>query len=66
MKWTLLRWVQLTMTGYGLIQLLERYATEKVTPLCQSTPWRKDQAITAGRIRKELERYFRQIMVRDW
>ena len=63
---TLHRWVQLTMTGYGLIQLLDIFAKENIEPLCQSMPWRKAEPITAGRIRYELAANFRQVMVRTW
>jgi len=63
---TLHRWVQLTMTGYGLIQLLSCYATSGVEPLYQCAPWRRNSPITAGTIRTELRQHFRHVAVRQW
>ena len=63
---TLHRWVQITMTGYGLIQLLTCYALPSIQPICQSMPWRRKSSITAGRTRYELVRYFKHVAVRGW
>ena len=63
---TLHRWVHLTMSGYGLIQLLDIYSDKNSHELCQSTPWRKGKPITTGRIRNELATNLRQVMVRAW
>lgn len=63
---TLHRWVQLTMTGYGLIQLLAYLNTQMVQDLCQHSPWRKECPITAGQIRKGLLMNLRHVHVRAW
>jgi hypothetical protein len=63
---TLHRWVQLTMTGYGLIQLLACYAPSSAESLCQATPWRRHSPVTAGTIRIELVHHFRHVAVRRW
>jgi hypothetical protein len=63
---TLHRWVQLTMTGYGLIQLLSCYAPSSAESLCLSMPWRRNSPLTAGTIRIELTRHFRHVAVRQW
>ena len=63
---TLHRWVQLTMTGYGLIQLLASYAPSNAQSLSQSMPWRRNLPLTAGTLRVELTRHFRHVAVRRW
>jgi len=63
---TLHRWVHLTMAGYGLVQLLGYLNNEKVEALCQHSPWRRDNPVTAGQIRKGLVMNFRHVKVRDW
>ncbi len=63
---TLHRWVQLTMVGYGLVQLLSCLDSEAVKDLCRHSPWRRDNPITAGQIRKGLVRLFRHVSVRRW
>ena len=63
---TLHRWVQLTMTGYGLVQLLGYLNTEAVQKLCEHSPWRKDNPTTAGQIRKGLLMNVRHVDVRAW
>ncbi|MCU7806204.1 MAG: transposase [Candidatus Thiodiazotropha sp. (ex Lucinoma borealis)] len=63
---TLHRWVQITMTGYGLVQLLGYLNTSTVQALCQHSPWRRDNPITAGQIRKGLLMNFRHVNVRTW
>jgi len=63
---TLHRWVQITMTGYGLVQLLGYLNTSTVQALCQHSPWRRENPITAGQIRKGLLMNFRHVNVRTW
>ena len=63
---TLHRWIQLTMTGYGLIQLLAYLNTQAVQDLCQHSPWRVDSPTTAGQIRKGLLMNLRHVNVRVW
>ncbi|MFU8837253.1 MAG: transposase [Thiohalomonadaceae bacterium] len=58
---TLQRWVQLTMLGYGLLQLLSCLDSPIVADLCRHSPWRKHALITAGQIRKGLVRIFRHV-----
>ena len=63
---TLHRWVHITMVGYGLVQLLSYLNTSAVQALCQHSPWRKDNPVTAGQIRKGLLMIFRHVDVRAW
>ena len=63
---TLHRWVQITMVGYGLIQLLSCLNSEVVEELCRHSPWRRGNPITAGQIRQGLVRLFRHVSVRGW
>lgn len=63
---TLHRWVHITMAGYGLIQLLAYLNTTTVQQLCLHSPWRKDNPVTAGQIRKGLWMYFFNVRVRAW
>ena len=63
---TLHRWVHITMAGYGLSQLLAYLNTVAVGQLCQHSPWRRDNPVTAGQIRKGLLMNFRHVNVRNW
>ena len=63
---TLHRWVHITMVGYGLIQLLAYENTKTVQQLCHHSPWRRDNPVTAGQIRKGLQLNFRHVNVRAW
>ncbi|MCP3666480.1 MAG: hypothetical protein GY696_28940 [Gammaproteobacteria bacterium] len=63
---TLHRWVHLTMVGYGLVQLLGLLNDNCVQQLCCHSPWRRDNPITAGQIRKGLVTIFRHVAVREW
>ena len=63
---TLHRWVQITMVGYGLVQLLTCLEDPAVEELCRHSPWRRHQPITAGQIRKGLVILFRHVAVRQW
>ena len=62
---TLHRWVHLTLTGYGLIQLLGYLDDQAVRQLCCHSPWRKDNPTTAGQIRKGLLLIFHHVPVRQ-
>lgn len=63
---TLHRWVHITMTGYGLVQLLSCLNSHAVDELCQHSPWRKQNPKTAGQIRKGLAGILRHVAVRQW
>ena len=63
---TLHRWVHITMASYGVIQLLAYLNTSTVEQLCQHSPWRRDNPVTAGQIRKGLLINFRHVNVRTW
>ena len=63
---TLHRWVQITMVGYGLVQLLSCIDSVAVDELCQHSPWRKGNPRTAGHIRKGLVYILRHVAVRAW
>ena len=60
------RWVHLTMVGYGLVQLLAYTKTTAVEQLCQHSPWRRNNPVTAGQIRKGLQMIFSHVNVRVW
>jgi hypothetical protein len=60
------RWVQIVALAYALPQLLALLPKEQLTGLCQWTPWRPMQPITAGRIRLGLHRILWQVSIRDW
>ncbi|WP_419610821.1 hypothetical protein, partial [Thiolapillus sp.] len=57
--------VHLTLTGYGLIQLLGYLDDQAVRQLCCHSPWRKDNPTTAGQIRKGLLLIFHHVPVRQ-
>lgn len=63
---TLHRWVHITMTGYGLVQLLSCLNNQTVDTLCQHSPWRKNNPKTAGQIRKGLANILRHVAIRPW
>ncbi|WP_425356687.1 IS701 family transposase [methane-oxidizing endosymbiont of Gigantopelta aegis] len=63
---TLHRWVHLTQVGYGLLQLLRLLDSEQVAQLCRYSPWRKDNPVTAGQIRRGVVMIFRHVPVRQW
>lgn len=60
------RWVHITMVGYGLVQLLSCLNSEAVEELCCHSPWRRNNPVTAGQIRKGLVTIFRHVAVRQW
>jgi DDE superfamily endonuclease len=60
------RWVQMVTLAYALPQLLALLPKEQLEGLCQWTPWRTTQPITAGRIRLGLHRILWQVSIRDW
>lgn len=63
---TLHRWVHITMFGYGLVQLLSCIESMAVTDLCRHSPWRKNNPITAGQIRKGLVVVLGHVAIRGW
>ena len=63
---TLHRWVQITLVGYGLVQLLSCLDSPAVEELCRHSPWRKGNPQTAGQIRKGLVCILRHVAVRQW
>jgi len=65
---TLHRWIldTVTMTGYGLVQLLGCLNSQTVDALCQHSPWRKNNPKTAGQIRKGLAKNLRHAAIRPW
>ncbi len=60
------RWVHITMAGYGLLQLLSCIQSPEVSALCCHSPWRTENPITAGQIRKGLARILMHVDVRSW
>ena len=63
---TLHRWTHITMVSYGLIQLLSCLERHKTQELCCHSPWRRDNPVTAGQIRKGLVRILMHVRIRDW
>jgi len=63
---TLHRWVQITLVGYGLVQMLSCLNSQTVEDLCRHSPWRTQTPKTAGQIRKGLVYLFRHVAVRQW
>jgi hypothetical protein len=63
---TLHRWVHITMVAYGLVQLLSCLNSDAVSELCCHSPWRRNNPVTAGQIRKGLVRILRHVDVRSW
>ena len=63
---TLHRWVHITMVSYGLVQLLSCLNSAAVEGLCCHSPWRRENPITAGQIRKGLVYIFTHVEVRRW
>ena len=60
------RWVHITMAGYGVLQLLTCIENQKVEKLCEHSPWRRDNIITAGQVRKGLSRILLHVPVSSW
>ena len=63
---TLHRWVHITIVGYVLLQLLTCVKSDHVVQLCQFSPWRTKNTITAGQIRKGLTRILLHVPVQSW
>jgi hypothetical protein len=59
------RWTQILSTSYALPQLLALQENSDVQALADLAPWRSNQPITAGRIRRGLERIFRHVDIRS-
>lgn len=52
--------------GYGLLQMLSCIGSDVVQALCHSSPWRVDNPVTPGQIRKGLQRILIHVDVRSW
>nr|WP_255711983.1 transposase [Marinagarivorans cellulosilyticus] len=63
---TLHRWVHITNVAYGILQLLTCINSDEVLHLCQLSPWRKNEPITAGLIRKRLARILMHVPIQSW
>lgn len=60
------RWVHLTSISYGLLQMLSCLDNPQVNILCQHSPWRDENEITPGKIRRGLQKVLMHVPVRDW
>jgi hypothetical protein len=60
------RWTQILSIGYALPQLLATYCSDQVQNLILLTPWRKQNQITAGRVRLGLQNILCNVRIRDW
>jgi len=60
------RWIHIITLGYILPQLLAIKCPEKLNDLLDNAPWQRNKAITAGRIRLGLLKYFSHVRIRDW
>lgn len=58
------RWTQILSTSYAIPQLLALQKNPKVEILANNAPWRRQQPLTAGRVRQGLARIFSQIDIR--
>lgn len=59
------RWTQILSTSYALPQLLAQMNSEEVKTLASMSPWRRNHPITAGRVRKGLQRIFAHVDIRS-
>lgn len=62
----LFRWVQIVKISYAIPQMLAHLGDDEVKSLMVHTPWRKNNPVTAGRIRAGLIRIFGHFRVRSW
>jgi len=60
------RWTQILSIAYALPQILSTYCGEHVQSLMQLTPWRKENLITAGRVRLGLQMILGNVRIREW
>jgi hypothetical protein len=60
------RWVQIILVAYALPLLLSLKASDEIQGLIHFAPWRKNQPVTAGRVRFGLLRYLGQVKISDW
>lgn len=58
------RWTQILSTSYAIPQLLALQKNPKVEILANNAPWRRQQPLTAGRVRQGLARIFSQVDIR--
>lgn len=63
---TLARWLQILSCGYTLVQLLALKGSPDLVGFAELTPWRRDQPLTAGRIRWGLRRILGHINLRTY
>lgn len=58
------RWMQIISTSYALPQILAHHGCKDVQALAEISPWRKNQPVTAGRVRQGLDTIFRKVDIR--
>ena len=63
---TVHRWLHVLGIGYALPQLLALTGGDDIEKLANTTPWRKKDPVTAGRVRSGLVRIFGHFPIRDW
>jgi hypothetical protein len=63
---TLARWLQILSCGYTLMQMLALKGGTQLAGFAELTPWRREQPLTAGRIRWGLRRILGHIDLRAW
>jgi hypothetical protein len=51
---------------YALPQILATYCGDQVQDLMQLTSWRKENQVTAGRVRLGLQMILSNVRIRDW
>lgn len=60
------RWTQILSVAYALPLLLATYCNEQLQDFMQLTPWRKENQVTAGRVRLGLHMILGNVRVRQW
>ena len=58
------RWTHILATSYALPQLLTLQGFNDKQILADLSPWQRHQPVTAGRVRRGLDRIFRQVDIR--
>ena len=58
------RWVQILSVSYAIPQILVLLNDKKILRLASFSPWRRNQPITAGRVRQGLCYYFGYVNIR--
>lgn len=59
------RWTQMLSTSYAIPQLLVQQNSTDVKAIASAAPWRRNQPITAGRVRLGLQRIFSHVDIRS-